>query len=160
MSSLLSTIWKSIKHLPEKTSSLKRSATVFNIWEVQCSCSLSFKTRLFNKIKVVFPIMLHMNCVMTELKESSCVTKEKEAKRINQMFSTEPSKLYSQCRGINMAADPSRLETEHYWKNILEHHITTQWLVDLRADHNNLPEQDPVTIATADIQERVSSTKS
>lgn len=34
-----------------------------------------------------------------------------------------------------------------------------QWLVDLRADHINLPEQDPVTITVGDIQERVSSMK-
>lgn len=32
-----------------------------------------------------------------------------------------------------------------------------QWLVDLRVDHTNLPEQDPVNITVAKIRERVSS---
>uniref|UniRef100_A0A7N8XHF5 Reverse transcriptase domain-containing protein n=1 Tax=Mastacembelus armatus TaxID=205130 RepID=A0A7N8XHF5_9TELE len=90
-------------------------------------------------------------------------TREIEARRINRMFSTEPSKVYSQWEGSNTRADPPRLETERYWKNIWEreasHNTSAQWLADLRADHSNLPEQEPVTIATADIRERVSNMK-
>ncbi|XP_072290552.1 voltage-dependent calcium channel subunit alpha-2/delta-1-like [Eucyclogobius newberryi] len=35
----------------------------------------------------------------------------------------------------------------------------TQWLMALSEDHSNIPEQNPVTITVADIQERVSSMK-
>lgn len=40
------------------------------------------------------------------------------------------------------------------------HNTDAQWLVDLRVDHSNLPEQEPVTITMADIQESVSCMKS
>ncbi len=85
---------------------------------------------------------------------------EAEARRINRMFSTEPSKVYSQWQGNNTRSDPPRAETEQYWKNIWEkeasHNTNAQWLEDLRTDHSNLPEQEP----TADIQERVAGMKS
>eukprot|EP00064_Thunnus_orientalis_P013602 superscaffoldBa00002245_g13641 len=87
-------------------------------------------------------------------------TGEAEARGINRMFSTEPSKVYSHWQGNNTRTDPPKAETEQYWKSIWEkeasHNINAQWLVDLRADHSNLPEQDLVTITMADIQERVS----
>uniref|UniRef100_A0A669EZW7 Reverse transcriptase domain-containing protein n=1 Tax=Oreochromis niloticus TaxID=8128 RepID=A0A669EZW7_ORENI len=91
-------------------------------------------------------------------------TREIEGRRINQLFSTEPAKVYSQWQGNNKRTAPPRLETEQYWKSIWEndatHNGNAQWLVDLRADHSDLPEQGPVTITVADIQERVSSMKS
>lgn len=37
--------------------------------------------------------------------------------------------------------------------------VSQLWLVDLRQDHINLPEQGPVTITVTDIQERVASIK-
>ncbi|KAK7877340.1 hypothetical protein WMY93_031944 [Mugilogobius chulae] len=62
--------------------------------------------------------------------------------------------------GNNSRADPPGLETEQYWKSIWEreasHNSDAQWLMDLRKDHSNLPEQNPVTTTVADIQERVS----
>lgn len=73
-------------------------------------------------------------------------TREVEARRINKMFSTNPSKVYSQWQGGKTTADPSRAETEQCWKNIWEeatHNTNAQGLVDLRAEHSNLPEQDP-----------------
>ena len=89
-------------------------------------------------------------------------TRDNEAKRINRLFATQPAKVYSQWQGNNSRADPPRLETERYWKGIWEkeasHNSNAQWLVDLREDHSNLPEQKPVTITVADVQERVSST--
>jgi len=39
-----------------------------------------------------------------------------------------------------------------------EKHYITAWLVDLRAGHSSLPEQE-LAITVADIQERVSSMK-
>ncbi|XP_051931164.1 uncharacterized protein LOC127607108 [Hippocampus zosterae] len=90
-------------------------------------------------------------------------TKENEARRINRLFATQPAKVYAQWQGLNKIADPPRLETERYWKGIWEkevaHNSSAQWLVTLREEHSNLPEQNPVTITVADIQERVSDMK-
>ncbi|XP_055361305.1 uncharacterized protein LOC129603548 [Betta splendens] len=90
-------------------------------------------------------------------------TRDNEARRINRLFATQPAKVYSQWQGNNNRADPPRLETEQYWKGIWEreasHNSDAQWLVDLREDHSNLPEQNPVTITVADIQHRVSGMK-
>lgn len=51
---------------------------------------------------------------------------------------------------------PTQDETEQYWKSMWEkeasHNISAQWLVDLRADHRNLLEQDLVNIIMAEIQ--------
>ncbi|XP_016529213.1 uncharacterized protein LOC107836747 [Poecilia formosa] len=75
----------------------------------------------------------------------------------------QPAKVYSQWQGTNNRADPPRLETEQYWKGIWEreasHNSNAQWLTSLREDHSNLPEQAPVTITVADVQERVSGMK-
>ena len=72
--------------------------------------------------------------------------------------------MYPQWQGNNTRRDPPRAETEQYWKSIREkeasHMTNAQWLVDIRADHRNFPEQEPVTITVADIQERVSGMKS
>ena len=74
------------------------------------------------------------------------------------MFSTKPSKVYSQWKSDNMQTDPPRAETQ-YWKSIWEkeasHNTNAQWLVDRRAVHSDLPEQEPVTSTMADHQERV-----
>ncbi|KAK7930440.1 hypothetical protein WMY93_006835 [Mugilogobius chulae] len=90
-------------------------------------------------------------------------TKENEAKRINRLFATQPAKVYSQWQGNNSRADPPRLKSEQYWKSIWEreasHNSDAQWLMDLRKDHSNLPEQNPVTITVTNIQERVSGMK-
>ncbi|XP_051935035.1 uncharacterized protein LOC127609236 [Hippocampus zosterae] len=91
-------------------------------------------------------------------------TKENEARRINRLFATQPAKVYAQWQGPNNRADPPRLETERYWKGIWEkekvaHNSSAQWLVTLREEHSNLPEQNPVIITVADIQERVSDMK-
>ncbi|XP_055364306.1 uncharacterized protein LOC129604011 [Betta splendens] len=90
-------------------------------------------------------------------------TRDNEARRINRLFATQPAKVYSQWQGNNNRADPPRLETEQYWKGIWEreasHNSDAQWLVDLREDHSNLPEQNAVTITVADIQQRVSGMK-
>ena len=62
--------------------------------------------------------------------------------------------MYSQWQGNNNRSDPPRAEVEKYWKDIWEreasHNTDAQWLVDLRADHSNIPEQEPVTISMAD----------
>uniref|UniRef100_A0A3B3HW39 Reverse transcriptase domain-containing protein n=1 Tax=Oryzias latipes TaxID=8090 RepID=A0A3B3HW39_ORYLA len=90
-------------------------------------------------------------------------TRDNEARRINRLFATQPAKVYAQWQGQNSRADPPRLETEQYWKSIWEketaHNSNAQWLVSLREEHSNLPEQNPVTITVADIQERVSGMK-
>lgn len=63
-----------------------------------------------------------------------------------------------------MRTAPPRLEAEQYWKSTWEkdaaHNGNAQWLVNLRADHSKLPEQGTVTITVANIQEKVSSSKS
>uniref|UniRef100_A0A3B5PPD0 Reverse transcriptase domain-containing protein n=1 Tax=Xiphophorus maculatus TaxID=8083 RepID=A0A3B5PPD0_XIPMA len=90
-------------------------------------------------------------------------TRENESRRINRLFSTQPAKVYSQWQGNNNRVDPPRLETEQYWKGIWEreasHNSNAQWLISLREDHNNLPEQALVTITVTDVQERVSGMK-
>ncbi len=84
--------------------------------------------------------------------------REVETSRINRMFSTHPFKVYSQWQGNRTRTDSTRAETEQCRKNLWEKEATqntnAQWLFDLRADHSNLSEQDPVTIMMADIQER------
>lgn len=86
-------------------------------------------------------------------------TRQIETTSIHQLYSTESSKAYSQWQGTNMRTTPPRLEKEQYWKSIwvkdAEHNKKA--LVDLRAEHGNLPEQGPVTITVADIPKRVSS---
>ena len=63
-----------------------------------------------------------------------------------------------------MRTDPPRAETDQYWKSKWEkealHNTNAQWLYYLRADQGLPPEQEPVTITMADIQEPVSITKS
>lgn len=94
---------------------------------------------------------------------SSCLKRyniEIEPRRIN-LYSTEPSKLYSQCQGNNIRTAPPRLKLEEHWKTIWKKDIThNMWLVELRADHSNLPEQDPVNVMVTDIQNRISSMES
>lgn len=38
------------------------------------------------------------------------------------------------------------------WEKDATHNSNARWLLDLRADHSNLPEQGPVTITVADVQ--------
>ena len=83
------------------------------------------------------------------------------------MFSTETSKCTLSGKVITgeQIRPGLRLKfTEQYWKSIWErepsHNSNAQWLVDLRTVHNNLPEQEPVTITIADIRQRVSGMKS
>ena len=63
-----------------------------------------------------------------------------------------------------MKKNPPRIEMEQYWKSIWEkeasHNTSAPWLVALRADHSNIPEQEPLTITVAEIQERVTSMNS
>lgn len=95
---------------------------------------------------------------------SSCLKRyniEIEPRRINQLYYTEPSKVYSQCQGNNIRTQTPRLKLEQCWKTIWKKDIThNMWLVELRADHSNLPEKDPVTIIVIDIQNRISSMES
>ena len=91
-------------------------------------------------------------------------TKEAETKKINALFSKEPSKVYSQLQCKNtIRPEPPKAETERYWKTIWEdektHNTSAQWFQDLRADHRNLPEQKPVTITVADVQQRIKNMK-
>lgn len=44
------------------------------------------------------------------------------------------------------------------WANIITS-VNAQWLVDLRVDHSNVSEQEPVTIMMADVQDKVSYKK-
>ncbi len=43
-------------------------------------------------------------------------TEEAEARRINKMFSTKPSKVYFRWQGHKTRTDPPWTETEQYWK--------------------------------------------
>ena len=45
-------------------------------------------------------------------------------RRINRMFSNNPSKVYSHLQGSEVAADPRKAEMEQYCKNILEKEMT------------------------------------
>lgn len=64
------------------------------------------------------------------------------------------SKIHSRCnlsyRKKNNMGRSTQSETQEYWKNIWEkkflHNTNTRSLVDLRADHSNLSEQEPVNI--------------
>ena len=59
-----------------------------------------------------------------------------------------------------MRTNTPRDDTELHWKGIWEKEASynpyAQLLLDLRKDQSNLPEQDPVNLTMADIQERVS----
>lgn len=44
-----------------------------------------------------------------------------------------------------------KLESEQYWRIIWDKDATHIWLVELRANSSNLPEQASVTIALSDI---------
>lgn len=48
-------------------------------------------------------------------------------------------------------------ETQEYWKNIWEkkllHNTNTKLMVDLRTDHSNLSEQEPVNITGRQTEE-------
>uniref|UniRef100_A0A3B3HMT5 Carbohydrate sulfotransferase n=1 Tax=Oryzias latipes TaxID=8090 RepID=A0A3B3HMT5_ORYLA len=70
-------------------------------------------------------------------------TRDNEARWINRLFATQPAKVYAQWQGQNSQADPPRLETEQYWKRILEketaHNSNAQWLVSLRKEHSIPP---------------------
>ena len=94
-------------------------------------------------------------------------TKEANSKRINALFSKEPSKVYSQLQtGARSTAnaDPPKVETEQYWKSIWEkdatHNGDAQWLKDLKAQHCDIPEQMPVTVTAEDIRQRVDQMRS
>ncbi|XP_078026439.1 uncharacterized protein LOC144464171 [Epinephelus lanceolatus] len=120
--------------------------------------------RKYNKLSIPEALETakqRLTALATRLKR---YTKEVEARRINRLFSSEPAKVFSQWQGNNSRSDPLRAELETYWKGIWEraasHNTCARWLVDLRADHSNLPEQEPVTISMADIQERVSKMES
>ena len=137
---------------------------VSQLSELQKGVGMKGIPRKYNKLSIPEALETakqRLTALATRLKR---YTGEAEARRINMIFSTKPSKVYSQWQGNNTRADPLRAETEQYWKSIWEkeasHNTRAQWLVDLRADHSNLPEQDPVTITMADIQERVSGMKS
>jgi len=56
-----------------------------------------------------------------------------EARRINRMFSIEPSKVYSQWQGNNTEVYPPMAETEQYWRRIWEkealHNTNAKWQV-------------------------------
>ena len=82
-----------------------------------------------------------------------------QAWRINRMFTSESSEVYSQWEGYKMRMYPSRGQTERIckstWEKEAPHNTNGQWLVDLRDDHIHLPEQDPVNITMTDIQEKV-----
>ena len=86
----------------------------------------------------------------------------RETRTINRMFNN-PSKVYSQWQGSKVAADPPKAEMEQYWKNIWEkeatHNASAQWLVELQAEHSNLPDQDPGIVITSDIQKSAPSTR-
>lgn len=74
-----------------------------------------------------------------------------EGRRINQLYSMEPSKLYAHWQGNNMRTALPKLESEQYWRIIWDKDATHIWLVELRANSSNLPEQASVTIALSDI---------
>ena len=93
--------------------------------------------------------------------------KEADSKRMNALFSKEPGKVYSQLQNkasATVKADPPKVETEQYWKNIWEkdatHNADAQWLKDLKAQHSDIPEQTPVTVTTEDIQHRANRMRS
>lgn len=72
----------------------------------------------------------------------------------------QQSTVQYQLQSWNIArADPQRAETEDYWKSIWEkqssHTTDAQWVTDLKAAYYILPEQEPVTIKAADIQQQV-----
>lgn len=51
-------------------------------------------------------------------KLTALATREVEGRRINQLHSMEPSKVYSQWRGDNTGIAPPKLEMEQYWKSM------------------------------------------
>ena len=73
--------------------------------------------------------------------------------------------MYSQlqCK-TTVRPEPPKAETEWYWRTIWEdekrHNFNAQWLQDLRANYRNLPEQKPVTITVADVQQQIKNMKS
>ncbi|XP_073427278.1 voltage-dependent calcium channel gamma-8 subunit isoform X2 [Dendrobates tinctorius] len=78
-------------------------------------------------------------------------TRVAEAKKINALFSKEPSKVYSQLQSNNTkTATPQIAETEQYWKNIWKKEKTqntsAMWLKVLKMKHRNHLEQKPFII--------------
>lgn len=67
------------------------------------------------------------------------------------MLYTEPTKVYYQ---LQLATEPPSVWTKEYWmsmwKREASHNTKDQWLVNLRADHIDSPEHDPVTTTVGD----------
>ena len=57
-------------------------------------------------------------------------TRDVEARRINRIFTTEPSEVYSQWEGNKMRTDLPRGESELYWKVIWEKEASNNTSVD------------------------------
>jgi len=94
-------------------------------------------------------------------------TREAESRRINRLFTSDPSKVYSMLRGNGPARqqqDPPMKDTELFWKGIwgkeAVHNGQASWLEELKHDWQpRLDRQQPVTITECDIRRRVTRMK-
>ena len=89
-------------------------------------------------------------------------THEANFKRINTLFTTDPSKVYSKLKGQNenhQQPEPPKQQTEIFWKNIWEkeisHNKNAKWLKDLEDQHQNNQPQEEVHITEQDVQGKV-----
>ena len=93
--------------------------------------------------------------------------REAERKKINKLFCTDAARVYSKLRGKkwdSQNAEPPKAETERFWKDIWEkeatHNTTAEWLKELQRDHQQQPEQEPITITGTDLGQRLQRMKS
>ena len=94
-------------------------------------------------------------------------TKEAESRRINRLFISDPSKVYSMLRGsgpTGQQPDPPMKDTEQFWNGIwgkeAAHNSQARWLEELKQDwHPRLSQQQPVTITECDLCRRLTRMK-
>lgn len=73
------------------------------------------------------------------------------------MFFTDPSRVYSQLQGKTSKRSDWGHTGGIYGEKEASDKTNAKWLKDLSADQRDFPEQGPVTITKADIQQHVSA---
>ena len=92
-------------------------------------------------------------------------TKEQESKRVNRLFTHNPSRVYSMLKGEQKKPmpDPPTSSTARFWKDIWEnqstHNTQADWLKRLKDSHQNIVAQPEIIITKEDIFRRVQRMK-